>query len=317
VHPGTDVGGSLRRPDESTGPAGPGGCPPSEGHRDTGSERRAERPGGSFVLNAPLDDPSGGRGRTAGIPQPLPTTQRRRPVRDHGLAMLAAPPDARARALLAAQETDRRRIARDLHDVVGGALTAVKLSLEAAARQPDERSTQTSIRETVGVLDQAIQAVRELSLDLRPSILDDLGLVPAVRWCLVREARRSGCQASLLASPNLPRLDPELESACFRIVQEALANAATHARASHIRIEIRIDRDRLVLIVEDDGVGFDLRRALRDAPKGKMQGLQEMTERVSLLGGRLDVMSEVDGGTRVQAVLPFLAARGRRRAVTR
>ena len=179
------------------------------------------------------------------------------------------------------------------------------------------RSTRTSIRESVDVLDQAIQAVRELSLDLRPSILDDLGLVPAVRWCLVREARRSGCQASLLAAPNLPRLDPELESACFRIVQEALANAAAHARASHIRIEIRLDADRLVLIVEDDGVGFDLRHALGDVPAGRMQGLQEMAERVSLLGGRLDVMSELDGGTRVQAALPFRAARGRRRAVVR
>ena len=228
--------------------------------------------------------------------------------------MLAVPPDTRARALLVAQEAERRGIARDLHDVVGGALTAVKLSLEAAERQPDVRSTRTAIRESVGILEQAIQAVRELSLDLRPSILDDLGLLPAVRWSLVREARRAGCQASLLAAPSLPRLDPELESACFRVVQEALANAATHARASHIRIEIRIDGDRLVLIVEDDGVGFDLSRALRKAP-GRIQGLQKMAERVSLMGGALDVMSDVDGGTRVQAAFPFVAARGRRRAV--
>lgn len=271
------------------------------------------------MINASLDDSAGGRGRTAAIPQlpPLPAARHRRPVRDHRLALVAVPPNTRARALLAAQETDRRRIARDLHDVVGGALTAVKLTLEAAARRPDVRSTRTSIRESVNVLDQAIQAVRELSLDLRPSILDDLGLVPAVRWCLFREARRSGCQASLLAAPSLPRLDPEFESACFRVIQEALANAATHAHASHIRIEIRIDADRLVLIVEDDGVGFDLRHALRDAPQGRMQGLQEMAERVSLLGGTLDIMSDIDGGTRVQATLPFLADRGHRRAVGR
>jgi signal transduction histidine kinase len=219
--------------------------------------------------------------------------------------------------LLVAQEDERRQLARDLHDVVGGALTAVKLSLEAAARQNDIGSAGSAIGDSVVILQQAIQAVRELSLDLRPSILDDLGLVPAIRWCLVREARRSGIQASLLAAPSVPRLDPDLESSCFRVVQEALANALKHAHASHVRIEIRMDADRLVLIVEDDGVGFDLRHALKEMPLGGIQGLQEMTERMSLLGGTLDVMSEVDGGTRVQASVPVAATAAQRRTVKR
>ncbi|MEO8229470.1 MAG: sensor histidine kinase [Chloroflexota bacterium] len=221
------------------------------------------------------------------------------------------------RALLVAHEAERRLIARDLHGVVGGALTAVKLSLEAAQRQPDVPSAQASIRASLGVLEQAIQAVRDLSVDLRPSVLDDLGLVPAVRSSLVREARRSGCQASLLTEPDLPRLDPDLESACFRVAQEALANITSHARASHIRIEIRIDGDRLVLIIDDDGVGFDVRQALNKTPQGRIQGMQKMAERVSLMGGTLDVTSRVAEGTRVKAAFPYVAERVRRRAAGR
>ena len=161
MHPGTDLGGSLRRPDEATRSTGSTGTDRprvnAKQARRAGPNDRGEVP----LIHAPLDDPSGGRGQAAAIPHSAPTVQRRRPERDHGLTVLAAPPNARARALLAAQETDRRRIARDLHDVVGGALTAVKLSLEAAARRPDVRSTRTSICETVNVLDQAIQAVRQ------------------------------------------------------------------------------------------------------------------------------------------------------------
>jgi signal transduction histidine kinase len=231
--------------------------------------------------------------------------------------MPATATDTRARALVGAQEAERRRISRELHGVVGGALTAVKLSLEVAERRADVESARAAIRDSLGVLEQAIQAIRDLSIDLRPSVLDDLGLVPAVRSSLAREARRAGCQASLLAAPNLPRLHADLESACFRVVQEALANVLNHARASHIRVEIRIDGDRLVLIVEDDGVGFDVRRAVRKAPQGRIGGMQKMAERVCLMGGTLDVVSEADEGTRVQAAFPFVAAPVRRRTAVR
>ncbi|MDP9484060.1 MAG: ATP-binding protein, partial [Chloroflexota bacterium] len=152
---------------------------------------------------------------------------------------------------------------------------------------------------------------------LRPSVLDDLGLVPAVRSTLAREGRRAGGQVSLLASPSMPRLDPDLESACFRVVQEALANIVTHARASHIRVEIRIDGDRLILIIDDDGAGFDVRGTLTNAPPGRIHGMQKMAERVNLMGGTLDVTSEVGEGTRVQATFPYATANARRRAAGR
>ncbi|MDP9481630.1 MAG: histidine kinase, partial [Chloroflexota bacterium] len=129
------------------------------------------------MIIAPLDDSSGGR--DSAIPRPLPPGLQGRPARDQGgRQAVGTPPDTRVRALLVAQEAERRLIARDLHGVVGGALTAVKLNLEVAERQPDVRSARAAIRESVSVLEQAIQAVRDLSLDLRPSVLDDLGLVP-------------------------------------------------------------------------------------------------------------------------------------------
>lgn len=267
-----------------------------------------------FVIIAPLDDSSGGRDTA---PRTLPPALHRQPLGTQSPAVRQVSPDTRARALLGAQETERRRISRELHGVVGGALTAVKLSLEVAERQPDVESARAAIRDGVGVLEQAIQAIRDLSIDLRPSVLDDLGLVPAVRSSLLREARRSGSQAILLAAPSLPRLHPDLESACFRVVQEALANVVSHAHASHIRVEIRVDGDRLVLIVEDDGVGFDARQALRKAPHGRIQGMQKMAERVCLMQGTLDVVSEAGEGTRVQATFPFVAATVRRRAAGR
>jgi signal transduction histidine kinase len=312
VHAGTGLGGSL------VGPKIHPGCqlrtvPSSRTNATRLGSAAPKRPGGLSLLIAPLDDSSGGR--DSAIPRPLPMAFHGRPLRDRESAVVANPPDTGARALLVAQEAERSLIARDLHGVVGGALTAVRLSLEAAERQPDVQSARAAIRESVGVLEQAIQAVRDLSVDLRPSVLDDLGLVPAVRSSLVREARRSGCQASLLTAPGLPRLAPDLESACFRVVQEALANVASHARASHIRVEIRIEGDRLVLIIDDDGVGFDVRLALKKTPKGRIQGMQKMAERVSLMGGTLDVTSRLAEGTRVQAAFPYVAARARRRAV--
>ncbi len=209
-------------------------------------------------------------------------------------------------ALIRAQEDERRRIARDLHDVVGQALTAVKLSLEAAERRTDEPSARVYIREGVGIVEQAIQDVRTLALDLRPSVLDDLGIVPAIRWYLNREARRSGCTVSLLAEIGPPRLDPDLETTCFRIVQEALTNIARHARARHIRLELGVEGDRLVMTVADDGVGFDVPAARRASRHGRSQGLQGIAERVELAGGSMDILSAKGQGTRLRVALPLV-----------
>jgi len=252
-------------------------------------------------------------------PEPPPTvpaggtrsgTRRVRPRAING-------PGGGTSALIRAQEDERRRIARDLHDVVGQALTAVKLSLEAAERRPDVRSARTYIRESVGIVEQAIQEVRTLALDLRPSILDDLGIVPAIRWYLNREARRSGCRAAFVADLGMTWLDPDLETTCFRIAQEALTNIARHAKARHIRLELGIEEDRVVMTVADDGVGFDVGRA-RDASRhGRSQGLAGIAERVDLAGGDIDILSARGQGTRIRVSLPLHAGRAAGEAVAK
>ncbi len=219
--------------------------------------------------------------------------------------------DESMRALLTAMEEDRRRIARDLHDVVGQALTSVKLSLEGIRRDPT-RSTDLELRRSVAIIEQAMRDVRDVAIDLRPSILDDLGLVAAARWYLSRQARVVGYRASFAGELPPGALDDEVASACFRALQEALTNVARHAEASRVRVEIRSRHGVVTLSVHDDGVGFDVRR-----PRGRGRrpslGLIGMAERVAVVGGTLEVTSAPGEGTAVRITVPrTLAAMGDR-----
>ena len=256
------------------------------------------------LVQAPADPTKNGRKRTPSLTDPLSSSGTGRARRQ---AISAS--GGGTSALIRAQEDERRRIARDLHDVVGQALTAVKLSLEAAERRPDVTSSRTYIRESVAIVEQAIQEVRTLALDLRPSILDDLGIVPAIRWYLNREAQRSGCRVSFVADIGMTWLDPELETTCFRIAQEALTNIARHAKARHIRLELGLEGDRLVMIVADDGVGFDVGQARRAARHGRSLGLEGIAERVDQAGGDIDIQSTPGQGTRLRVTLPIVSGR--------
>jgi signal transduction histidine kinase len=148
-----------------------------------------------------------------------------------------------------------------------------------------------------------MQSVRDLALDLRPSVLDDFGLPAALRWYVDRLARAAGVEAHL-AVEDVPRLEPELETACFRVAQEALTNVARHARARNVWLGLRYDRARLQLSVRDDGTGFDVGAAHDRAGAGASMGLLGMQERVSLLGGDLEIVCPPIGGTEVQARFP-------------
>ncbi len=209
------------------------------------------------------------------------------------------------RRLLEVQETERRAIARELHDEVGGVLTAVKLNLHAVSRgHPGE----AALADALSLVDGAIQSVRSLSLDLRPSVLDDLGLIPALKWYCDRQASRADIAIAL----NLDAIDlkssPHLESACFRIVQESITNVLRHANAKQINVTLHRDSDGFVLTVADDGVGFDVKAAEKSARAGESSGLQGMAERATLLGGHLSIKSKPGGGTRVRA--QFLTPEG-------
>jgi signal transduction histidine kinase len=199
-----------------------------------------------------------------------------------------------SRKLIEAQEAERRTIARELHDDFGQVLTAIRLNLQKGGRDHSE---------SIQLVDEAIGRMRELAHALRPSILDDLGLPAALRWYVPREAKRAGLEARLEVA-DLPRLPAVLETTCFRLVQEALTNVARHAQARRVQVELAMRDRSLLLTVRDDGKGFDARAARRRAARGDSQGLLGMKERVSLVGGELEIDSPPGRGTSVHARLP-------------
>jgi signal transduction histidine kinase len=203
--------------------------------------------------------------------------------------------------LIEVQEVERRHIARELHDEIGQALTSVKINLRTMQRLNDSSTLAMHLEDSVRVVDRALQQVRSLSFDLRPSLLDDLGLVPALRSLVKRQAQRAGFSASFHAGPVQQRIPPQVEVACFRIVQEALTNVMRHAQTSRVVVELRVEKDGLNLLIHDDGAGFDVKAALQRAARGGSLGVLGMKERAILAGGRLTIESTPGQGTDVRA----------------
>jgi signal transduction histidine kinase len=211
-----------------------------------------------------------------------------------------------SRELIQAQEAERRRLARELHDEIGQVLTAVKMNLQAVQRadapKPDGR-----LSESIGIVERALQQVRNLSLDLRPSLLDDLGLVAALRWYVDRQAGRAGFQGQFTADPGRVDVPPDLATACFRVAQEAVTNVIRHAKARTVHVGLRLTDGELQLTVRDDGAGFDVPQARRRASRGGSLGLLGMQERAQLVGGRMEIDSAPGRGTEVRVRFPVAA----------
>jgi PAS domain S-box-containing protein len=203
------------------------------------------------------------------------------------------------------REEESSRIARELHDEIGQALTAIKIHLQTLQRRADASAVAAELSESIGMSERALEQVRNLSLDLRPSVLDDLGLAAALRWYLDRQARLSGFAAEFTAHLPPERLPRELETACFRVVQQALTNVAQHAGARRVSVELRREGADLSLLIRDDGVGFDVAAARVQARRGRSLGILGMEERVLLLGGAFEVRSGPAGGTEVRAHFPL------------
>jgi signal transduction histidine kinase len=221
-----------------------------------------------------------------------------------GLARLAgADPetDAWLDALIRAQENERRRIARDLHDAIGQALTAIKLDLLSLQRRLRDDA---ALSGSISSVDQAIGEIRRITSDLRPAVLDDLGLVPAIRWALTSQAAAAGFDGRLTLG-RLPALSPTVETVCYRIAQEALTNVARHAQASAVAIGLSTRAGHLILSIHDDGIGFDAGR-MGQGPIADRLGLLGMQERARLLGGVATIRSRPGRGTIVRARLPIL-----------
>jgi PAS domain S-box-containing protein len=209
--------------------------------------------------------------------------------------------------LMHAQETERRRISRELHDEMGQRLTAMSIDLAAVARDLPQTVgplVEERLLEARLLADQTLEEVRELGLNLWPSMLDDLGLVPTLRWYVNQQARRLALQIALQAAGLEERLAPELETALYRIVQEALTNVARHAQASKVSLCLKCKGPMVLLRIEDDGRGFEIGDPAAPYAAARGTGLLGMRERVTFLGGRFRVESQPGQGTRLLAEVP-------------
>lgn len=214
-----------------------------------------------------------------------------------------------SRRLIEAQEAERRRISLELHDQVGQILTAVKMNLHALRKSCSGAEILSSIEKNLSVIDEAVDQVRDLSVDLRPHLLDDFGLVVAVRWYLVRQAKNSGVAVEFvsLSLKDDDRFPAALETACFRIVQEGVTNILRHAHASCISVRLERAGDYLVLVIGDDGVGFDVKAVRAAGPTTATLGLRGMEERALAVGGTLTIDSVAALGTQICASFPLSA----------
>jgi signal transduction histidine kinase len=198
-----------------------------------------------------------------------------------------------------AQELERARLARELHDETGQALTSILLGLkplEQAAASDEVRAAVALVRELVV---STLQVVRRLAVELRPSALDDFGLAPAVERLVDTFREQSGLQVDLEAHLGEARLPSEIETALYRVVQEALTNIVKHAGATRVSVLLRRKDGGLLAVVEDDGAGFDPSRTREAA-----LGLAGMRERLALVGGRLQIESASGAGTTLAAEVP-------------
>jgi PAS domain S-box-containing protein len=209
-----------------------------------------------------------------------------------------------SRHLLEVQEQERRHVARELHDEVGQVLTGLSFALDAARRLP-AGAVAACLDEVQTLVGDLAAKVRDLSLRLRPSMLDDLGLLPALLWQFERFNAQTRVRVAFEHNGLDQRLPPEVETAAYRIVQEALTNVARHAGVCDCAVRIRLQEGALRLQVEDAGQGFDFESAHR---RGESGGLSGMRERAVLAGGWLRVESRPGGGTRVTAEMPAAAA---------
>ncbi len=205
--------------------------------------------------------------------------------------------------LVEVQEAERRHIARELHDEVGQLLTGLKLTLEMSASLPAE-AIKTNLKEAQSLVNELIAQVRELSLELRPAMLDDLGLLPTLQWHFERYTAQTQIEVKFKHAGLNQRFAPAVETAAYRIMQEALTNVARYAEVEEVSVEMRIAEAGLNVWIEDQGTGFDL-EVIQTAAKSS--GLSGMYERAALLGGQVAVESAPGVGTRLVAQLPLKA----------
>ena len=202
--------------------------------------------------------------------------------------------------LLRVQEEERKRISRELHDETGQALMVIRLYLGMMESTITARTARAKIRETVEVVDRTIEGIRRIIGKLSPLVLQELGLVAAIRKEAKLLAKTTGVKTRVLISEDVGRLAPGAEQAIYRVVQEALHNVGKHARARNVMVQVMREDERVHVVVEDDGIGIQGRPNARN----QSFGLAGMKERIAVLGGISRVISAKGKGTRIEITVP-------------
>jgi signal transduction histidine kinase len=209
------------------------------------------------------------------------------------------------RKVITAQEDERKRIARELHDETSQSLAVLAMGIEGA--QDAIRGGMTPrLDEVKAVAVRTLEEVHRLILDLRPSVLDDLGLLSAIRWYADRQLESRGVSVRTEFGELDRRLPPEMETALFRICQETMSNVARHAQATKVLVQVGLESGKIHIEIEDDGKGFDPGEAAR-REKRRSWGLMGIRERAEILGGTAKIDSSPGQGTRVQVWIPLPA----------
>jgi two-component system, NarL family, sensor histidine kinase UhpB len=214
----------------------------------------------------------------------------------------------RASQIINAQEQERQRIARELHDETSQVLTSLLISLAVLEESIETQEARERIADTRALAHSTLRAIRNLSIDLRPSALDDLGLLPALRWYVKEYQKKCSIEVEFHAPGFKERLPAEMETALYRIVQECLTNTAKHANARRVTILLKEDIDKVYARIVDDGRGFDYEALLKAPIQERGLGLAGMYERAVLLDGTLNIQSIPGQGTTIEVSIPLPSA---------
>ena len=207
--------------------------------------------------------------------------------------------------LVRVQEEERTHLARELHDQIGQALTVVRLNLQTLQRLPEAAAVAPWLERSIHEIERTMAQVRDLSRALRPSVLDDLGLGAALRSFIDQQAETAGFVPEVIITPSDLRASPTVETACFRVVQEAVTNVMRHAQAQHVRIELQQCGRDLELSIRDDGIGFDPQTVSDRVDHDGHLGLMGIQERILLVGGVVEIRSALGHGTEIHARVPI------------
>lgn len=212
--------------------------------------------------------------------------------------------------LIEVQESERKSLARDLHDDISQSLTALKLTLDYLVRNAvlDPRSS-SAIDNCRDIVSDVIRRIRNMSLALRPPQLDDLGLAATLQFYMERQCALAETDLHFDGNLNGDRPHPDIEATCFRITQEVFTNIARHSQAKQIWCHLSETGEQIHLTIRDDGRGFDVESALQRAIRGDSSGLLNMRERAALVGGAVNILSAPTGGTCLEIMLPKIPQR--------